>query len=211
MNNEDAMKFFENMSIKAKDNPQCVKMKSQDLSEYDADFILKYANKDSQILDLGTGTGLIVNRIYDKVKSIDCVELLEGLYRHITKADNIKILPVSMFDFETDNKYDLITIFGTMHYFNQNEAIEIYKKYIDMLKPSGKIIIKNQFGVSEDVVVSGFSQEQQTNYYAQYRYINNEITTLEKIGYKNVQKFDIYPDSANRWENTHFWAIVAGK
>jgi hypothetical protein len=79
------------------------------------------------------------------------------------------------------------------------------------LKPSGKFIIKNQFSVTEDVNVSGFSSELQQEYHAQYRNIDKEIEILKKIGYKNVEVFDIYPPECNRWNNTHFYAIVATK
>ena len=31
------------------------------------------------------------------------------------------------------------------------------------------------------------------------------------IGYKNIEIVDIYPPEANRWDNTHFYSIVAEK
>ena len=33
----------------------------------------------------------------------------------------------------------------------------------------------------------------------------------KEIGFKNIEKFDIYPPEANRWNNTHFYAIIAEK
>ena len=78
------------------------------------------------------------------------------------------------------------------------------------MKHDGKIIIKNQFGIEQDVTVEGYSQEQKTEYYAQYRQINKEVSILSNIGYKNIEVFDIYPPECNRWQNTHFYAIVGG-
>lgn len=75
----------------------------------------------------------------------------------------------------------------------------------------GKIIIKNQFGVRDDVVVEGYSEEQHSNYFAQYRFIDKEVVNLSNIGYQNISVMDIYPPECNRWENTHFYAIVAEK
>ena len=98
-----------------------------------------------------------------------------------------------------------------MHYVERSEAIKIYKKCYNFLKEHGKIIIKNQFGVNDDVLVAGYSEEQKTDYYAQYRHIDKEINLLKEIGFKNVEKIDIYPPEANRWNNTHFWAIVGEK
>lgn len=211
MDNKSAMAFFEKMSNTAKDNPFCVKMKGKDLTDYDADFILQYTKANDEILDLGTGTGLIVNKIYDKVRAIDCIEPFDGLSRHIVKSSNIRVFSSNIFNFKTSKKYDLITIFGTMHYFNTEEAVLVYKKYFNYLKDNGRIIIKNQFGVERDVIVQGFSEEQNTDYYAHYRHLDREIEILKDIGFKNTEKFDIYPKEANRWENTHFWAITGEK
>lgn len=100
----------------------------------------------------------------------------------------------------------------SLNFFKKlSAAIEIYKRYFCFLKQGGKLIIKNQFGVSDDVTVDGFSAEQQKYYYAQYRHIDKEISILNKIGYKAMNVFDIYPSEANRWPNTHFYAIVANK
>jgi cyclopropane fatty-acyl-phospholipid synthase-like methyltransferase len=114
-------------------------------------------------------------------------------------------------DFSSNKQFDVITIFGVLHYFNEKEAMAIYQKYYPYLKKGGKMIVKNQFGVKEDVIVDGYSEEQQQNYFACYRYITKEQKILETIGYKNIEVVDIYPPECNRWENTHFYAIVAEK
>ena len=86
MNNSEALNFFKQMSIETQNNPQCVKMNSKDESQIDAAFILKYAENKASILDLGSGTGLIVNKIYNKVKSIDCIEPIEDFSKYIVKV-----------------------------------------------------------------------------------------------------------------------------
>ena len=211
MNNSEALTFFKQMSIETQNNPQCVKMNSKDESQIDAAFILKYADNNASILDLGSGTGLIVNKIYNKVKSIDCIEPIEDFSKYIVKSDNVKVINKNMFDFNTDAKFDLITVFGVLHYFNKDEAMKIYRKYFNYLKKQGTIIIKNQFALKEDVNIQGFSKELKSNYYAQYRNIDSEISILQEIGYTNIKKFDIYPPESNRWDNTHFYAIVANR
>lgn len=50
-----------------------------------------------------------------------------------------------------------------------------------------------------------------TTIFASYRHIDKETLLLENIGYKNIKVVDIYPPEANRWDNTHFYAIVAEK
>lgn len=212
INNNKAMEFFEKMSKNTKDNPNSVKLAhNTDFTDIDASFILSYANANSKILDIATGTGLIVNKIYDKVDKIVCIEPYKEFTNFIIKANNIEIINKNIFDFETKENYDFITLFGFMHYVVENEAVEIYKKCYKFLNNSGKIIIKNQFGLEQDINVSGYSKEQKTDYYAQYRHIEKELNILNQVGFKSTKVFDIYPPEANRWDNTHFYAIVGEK
>ncbi len=212
MDNNKALKFFKEMSLNAKDNPNSVKLAhNTDYTDIDANFILKYSDKNSKVLDIATGTGLIINKIYDKVCEIECIEPYKEFTKFIVKADNVKIINQNIFDYETTNSFDLITLFGFMHYVEEHEAIKVYEKSYSFLNNSGKIIIKNQFGIKDDVNVSGYSEEQKTDYYAQYRHIDKEINILKTVGFKNIEKFDIYPPDANRWNNTHFYAIVGEK
>lgn len=210
MNNTNALEFFQNMSKKMSDDDKCVKLAcNADCTDIDAKFIMKYADKNTQMLDIGTGTGLIINKMYDKVKYIECIEPFKEFSNHLVKSDNITVINKKIFDYKTDKKFDLVTIFGSMHYFNGEEAKKIYSIVKELLKSKGKLIIKNQFGVKEDVTVSGYSEEQKADYFASYRYIQNEVKLLENIGYQNIEVVDIYPPEANRWDNTHFYAIVA--
>lgn len=207
--NSKAMVFFQHMADKAED-AGCVKLAGKsDFTSLDADFILRYANADTDILDVASGTGLIVNKVQKHVKSIDCIEPFERFSRFINPANNVRVFNTLAVNFISDRKYDLITFFACMHYFSGDEAKDIYYRFRRMLCPNGKIIIKNQFGVDEDVTIDGFSKEQQTNYYAQYRTIANETAILKDVGFSAVESYDIYPSSCNRWSNTHFYAIVA--
>lgn len=212
MNNRNAMKFWENVAVSNDINPGSEKLTPKnDWTDIDAEFILKHAGENTSILDIGTGSGLIVNKLYDKVGYVECVEPYSNFAKFITKSSNVKIINENILDFETGNKFDLITAFGIMHYFNEKESIKIYKKCLNWMNPSSKIIIKNQFGINEDVTVSGYSEEQKTDYFAQYRHINKEVEILKNIGFKNIDVVDIYPPEANRWNNTHFYAIVGEK
>jgi len=107
--------------------------------------------------------------------------------------------------------FDIITIFGTLHYFNEEEAVRIYRKYYQYLKPGGKIIVKQQFGVNEDVTVSGFSQELHKQYYSQYRHLKKEMKIMKNTGFKNIEAHEVYPPEFNKWENTHYYAVVGEK
>ncbi len=211
MDNKLSKKFFAKM---AKNNPdeKSVKITSfSDFTDYDVRFIEKYVTDKSNILDLASGSGLIVNKLYEKVAKITAVELFEDFSKFIVNSNNIEVINKDIQSFETNEKYDIITMFGIIQYFNEKESIKIFEKYINYINPGGKFIIKGQFGVSEDVVVSGFSEELGTNYYSQYRHLEKEINNLESLGLKIIEVSDIYPPECNRWDNTHFHAIVAEK
>ncbi len=209
--NEDALNFFQNMA----NDPNCTQnsckmAKNSDFSNIDAEFVLNYASKESSILDLGAGTGLLINKIYDKVSKIVAVEPFVKFTDYIVKSDNINIINQTINDYDTDEKFDFVTLFGVMQYFSEQEAVDIYNKIRKYLKPKGKIIIKNQFGTENDVNVQGYSEELGKEYFSQYRYLQKEVKILENTGFKNIEIFDIYPPECNRWQNTHFYAIVGG-
>lgn len=210
MNNIDALKYWSESALIA-DSPDVSKVNAiNDFTDIDASFILKFADKNSIIFDIGSGTGMIINKIYDKVKKVIALEPFVGFTKFIAKSDNIEIINKSVFDFDSEEiKVDLITCYGFLQYLNENEAKRFYELYRKYLKSDGKIIVKNQFGVKEDVTVSGFSRELNRNYYSWYRHIDKEVTLLRSCGYKDQKVFDIYPPHCNRWDNTHFYAIVA--
>lgn len=211
MNNANSLDFFEDM---AKSNPDAKSVKItkvSDFSHLDSNFILNYADENTSILDLASGSGLILNRIYDKVKHITAVEAFEQFSKFISKTPKIIIINQDIAGFSTNECFDLITMFGIVQYFNEAEITEIYRKYMKNMRIDGKLIIKNQFGIKDDVLVSGYSEELKKNYYSQYRHIDKETKILASIGYKNIEVIDIYPPECNRWENTHFFAIVAEK
>ncbi|WP_291440190.1 class I SAM-dependent methyltransferase [Desulfovibrio sp.] len=210
--NNNAHTFFEKMAKSDNLAPNSVKLaKNSDFSDIDTDFIRKHANSTSTVLDLGSGTGLIVNKLYPHVKKIIAVEPFCQFTQYITKSANIDVVNCDAASFLSDDKFDIILLFAVMHYVDETEAIAIYKKYINYLSKNGKIIIKNQFGVHDDVTINGFSEELQENYFAQYRFINKEVKLLQEAGFSNVDVVDIYPPKCNRWENTHFYALVAEK
>ena len=163
------------------------------------------------MLDLGAGTGLLANKIYDKVKKVVAVEPFEEFTKYIVKADNIIIKNETIQNYAFDDTFDAILLFGVVQYFNKEEVIKIYNKCKYALKPDGVLIIKNQFGILEDVVIDGWAENLKKYYISEYRQIDSEINLLKDNCFSCVEKFDIYPAECNRWDNTHFYAIVASR
>lgn len=83
MRNRDALEFFSAMSQNS-DDPKSVKLAHvSDFSQMDADFILRYANSRTRILDMGSGIGLVLNKIYDKVENISQIQSMDNDLRFI--------------------------------------------------------------------------------------------------------------------------------
>ncbi|MBP5456266.1 MAG: class I SAM-dependent methyltransferase [Paludibacteraceae bacterium] len=209
MNNELANQYWRLKSLSSP-SPLASKLnKANDFSQYDADFIMKYANSNTSVLDLASGTGLAINKYYQKVKKIVAVEKYEQFSKFITQANNIIVHNTDIISFDTEEKFDIINMFGIIQYFNATEIASIYKKYRGKLKSGGKALIKGQFGTETDVTIEGFSKELNTNYYSEYRTIKKECSLLKEAGFSKIEVVDIYPASCNRWTNTHFYALVA--
>lgn len=211
IHNQNALSFFGELAANSPDarSTKFYTDGRNDFTDMDAAFILQYVNKKSLLLDVATGPGLIIGKIYTQVGSIVAVEKYESFTQHIVKSPNISIVHCDIKDYTAVQKFDVITMFGIMQYFNEKEAKVIYKRYFNFLAQQGKVIIKNQFGIAKDVVVAGFSKDLNKNYFSEYRHIDKEVQLLEEIGFKNVSCHDIYPPECSRWDNTHYYAIVA--
>ena len=54
-----------------------------------------------------------------------------------------------------------------------------------------------------------YSSELQSEYFSVYRHIDKEKAILKSIGFEKIEQYDIYDKQANRFDNTHFWALRA--
>jgi 16S rRNA G527 N7-methylase RsmG len=208
-NNRDAIEMFESLS--QKDLPFCSEKLTAngDHSEIDVLFISKYLNRDSVWLDIGSGSGAIINKINpNDIKKLICVEPIENYAKKIKKAENVEVITATFDDFITQNHFDLITAFGVMHYFNSTEAYNVYRHLGSIAKDKCYLIIKNQFAVKNKVIINNFSNELKMHYFAEYRTVEEEKTMLREAGFDFVDLIDIYPNTANRFSNTHFFALV---
>lgn len=212
---KNALDFFETLTKKDVIEPETVKLsKSNNFSAYDRKFVTPYLRADMDWLDMGAGTGLLINDLHQKVKRIVAVEPFKEFSDLIVKAENICVVNETHAGYVQkypNERFDLITCFGVIQYLNSKEALDFYKSFYPLLKKNGKIIVKNQFGVQEDVIIDKFSEELQSMYYAEYRAIEHEKELMAAAGFKNFAVVDIYPPECNRWNNTHFYAITAEK
>lgn len=211
VNNDKALKFYKEMSINNPDKFSTKNLKLNDHSDIDAEFLSKYLTPGTDLLDIGSGTGLLIEKIYKIPRSITCVEPFEEFSKFILMDKRINVITSNINYFETNDKFDIISLFGVINYFSSEETLALYKKLYFFLKSDGIIIIKNQFGLNSDVEISGLSKELNKEYFADYRLLTHELQLLWSVGFNKTNVFDIYPPEFNRWENTHYFAITAKK
>jgi cyclopropane fatty-acyl-phospholipid synthase-like methyltransferase len=211
MTNKKVQEYYDKMAKKIT-SPKETRNKAPDFSEYDRGLMKKLSGKEKKLLDLGSGTGLLINHLYEDFEKIVAVEKYEAFSKFIDERDNIEVRNEDLLEVKPEESfYDIVSLFGVMNYFNSSEAEKIYKKVYHALKPKGMIVVKNQFGVKEDVIIEGYSKELQTDYFSHYRQTDKEIACLKKIGFCKIEKIDIYPPKYNRWNNTHFFALIGYK
>jgi len=210
MGNKNIIEYYNKLAKSIKD-PKATRNKAKDFSKYDIGLMKSFADKNKTLLDLGSGTGLLINHLVDDFKAVTAIEKYPEFSEFIRKSPNIEVINMDLLEFKVDCCFDYVSLFGVMNYFNKEEAIIIYEKALYFLKEEGKLIVKNQMGIDDDVVVDGFSEELQTNYYSEYRHIDKEVALLKSVGFGKVDILDIYPKEYNRWNNTHFYALICKK
>lgn len=172
-------------------------------------------DKNSQILEIGSGCGAITGCLAEKGGFVDCVELSKkrstiNAERNKDK-DNINIYVGNFEDVYKglNKKYDIITLIGVFEYadlylMSENPYEEILNIVKTLLKPNGKLIIaiENKLGMKywagckEDHTGRLFDSIE--NYP-----INKGVKTftkqelekkLDKVKFKNIEFYYPYPD-----------------
>lgn len=202
--------YYSKMAKKI-DSPLVTRNKAKDSSFYDIALMKRLANSTKTLLDLGSGTGLLINHLVNDFASITAVEKYRDFSKYIVQSPKVEIINEDILRFDTKKKYDMVSLFGVMNYFNLEESKYIYRKIWDFLKDDGVLIIKNQMGIKEDVLINGYSDELGTEYYSHYRQVDKEMQLLHEIGFSKIEKIDIYPPEFSRWDNTHFYALLCEK
>lgn len=210
----DNIKSLEFFSSLASENPGPAATKlaaNNDFSRIDASFVGKYSNSGAILCDLGSGTGSLVNKIYDKFSKVICVEPFTQFSKFIENNEKLEIVNSTFENFVPTEKFDIITAFGFLQYFNLDEAQIIYDKIAMIIKDKGILLVKNQFGVNENVEVNSWSEALNRYYFSQYRTLDQEKMILRKAGFQFVTVHDIYPAECSHWDNTHYYCLVCSK
>jgi HAD superfamily phosphoserine phosphatase-like hydrolase len=204
----DAIQGYYNQLAREISDPQQTRNKSLDFSPYDIQLLKRFACENCALLDLGSGTGLTINSVVDDFSKVVAVEKYPEFSKFIVNQPNMTIINSDLRHFQTQLKFDVVSAFGVMNFFSTNEASMLYQRIRSWMVPMGTLIIKNQMGKWEDVIVDEMSLELGVKYFSEYRSVKHESLLLGDAGFSVEEVIDPYPDEYHRWENTRFLALV---
>ena len=108
------------------------------------------------VLDLGCGTGLELDYYFQivptaKITGIDLAPGMLNVLRNKFKNKLLKLILGSYFDiFFGENKFDAVVSVESLHHFEQEKKIPLYKKIYKALKSDGYFILTDYFAESEE-------------------------------------------------------------
>lgn len=204
---EEKIDEFFRKRFDIEDNYIASRYTKNDRAIYDVEFIKQFISEKSTILDLGCGTGILEEHLAPLVAKIVGVDKYQEFLNRAYKAENIEYIASSFSDLIIKAKYDLILLFGLTMYLSDEELDDLLKKVIAAMNKESVFIIKNQFGIEDEIIVDNFSEGLQCDYYAKYRKVEEMCQIVQKHGFSCVV-IDIYPAYINKYRNTHEYALV---
>jgi len=203
-------KYWRQLSQKI-ENPVQTKNKRPDTSDLEIDFLKSWVKPSDDILDIGSGSGLIINKLINHVGHITAVEKFEGFTKFILHHPNMLVVNADILGFKIRKQFDAVLLFGVTQCFNKEEAASLYQASAEMTKPGGLVIVRTHCGLEADKTIDGYSNELGTEYFAQYRQVDQEMQLMKSFGFSSVEKYDIFPDTLNVWPDTRHFIFVCKK
>lgn len=103
-------------------------------------------NRDMQIMDFGSGTGLLLERVAPFVKKITAVDVSESMCKQLGEkikdlGCEVEILQMDLTKTKLETKFDAIVSSMTMHHIKDIQAM--FNDFYNMLNDNGTIAISD--------------------------------------------------------------------
>lgn len=174
---------------------------------------LQFNNSDI-IVDLGAGIGLWSEYFSKKVNKIYLVEKQEEFINKAKERvkkislNNIDVIHSDVLDFELqENSVDYVFLSGVTIYLDNELLNSLINKIYKYLKPNGKLIHRDAYGIDELYLVNNFSEALGMQYNAIYRTkAEYDGYFLENCNFKKIYDQDMYEGGNsspyNKWKET---------
>lgn len=122
--------------------------------------------KPIKLLDLGCGTGLELKGIFEKAPNahITCIDIATGMLdelkrKYSSRSNQLSIIVGSYLDVSfSGNEFDYVLAVQTMHHWQKDVKVKLYRKIWKSLKPEGLYI-------EADYVVDAQEEKERLNKY----------------------------------------------
>jgi ubiquinone/menaquinone biosynthesis C-methylase UbiE len=161
-------------------------------------FDLSGAGKDSLVLDIATGTGLIAKEFYGKVKKVTGLDISPDMAKHAEGCmDEIVFGPVEKMPFP-DNSFDVVVCRQGLQFAELDRAIpEIYR----VLKPGGRTVLCHLTAYNDTDRELTFAIQKLRNPARRNYLMPADIAeALEAAGFRDVENTEYLSDeSVSQW------------
>ncbi|MGM0215338.1 class I SAM-dependent methyltransferase [Enterococcus sp. AZ109] len=133
--------------------------------------------KTKTLLDLGIGTGLELEEIYQRHPEIDITGLdvsanMLAILKEKYPISKLTLLNISYFDYDfSAAKFDAVISSMTMHHYQPSAKIDLYKRILSALTDQG-VYVENDYILSEIDLPEASDYEQQL--FAEYERLKSE-------------------------------------
>jgi SAM-dependent methyltransferase len=169
---------------------------------------------DRRFVELGCGTGRITLFLApwaEEIVAVDfCKPILNVLRQELLrkKIKNVKTFCANAYDKlpVAYGRYDVVLIFGIILHLNDPEWIRTILNAKRLLKPSGKIMVRESVGLPRHFEVDKYSKELRAYYKAIYRTPKHIETTFRKCGLETAISKKLYQQ--RKETGTWFWVFT---
>jgi DNA gyrase subunit B len=161
-------------------------------------FELSGAGKDSLVLDIATGTGLIAKEFFGKVKKVTGLDISPEMAQHAEGCmDEIVFAPVEQLPFP-DNSFDAVVCRQGLQFAQLDKAVpEIFR----VLKPGGTVVLCHLTAYGEADRELTFAIQKLRNPARRNYLMPTDISErLKSAGFCQVEDIEYITDeSVNKW------------
>lgn len=174
----------------------------RDLAAVNLELTQRYMPNGGRLLDLGCGDGAssagLSGVLVDYVKP-KALKLSAG--QQFVQSD--------LREFSTDEKFDVVTLYDVVVYFDRESIERLYHKCYGFLKSGGVLLIKHQWGKIDDIFGDASPEAIESHYKPAYLAIEVHLKLLRRAGF-DIETLDL-PVVNNQGDGTKFKLFVCKK